>query len=145
MKTIEVVSFVLLSALLGCSSTTSPGKPFTACTIGSLTGTWRVTYVETDGNCGKVADETVVLSSAATPGAPGTPACTIAANQVSPDHCRIDLDFTCTLNGAPGTQRWIGATRQVSATELSSSLTLTVTSPSLGSCRSTYAVDWTQQ
>lgn len=145
MRTTAAGSIVLLSALVGCSSSSSSGKPFTACTIGSLTGTWRVTYVETDGTCGKVADETVVLSSAATPGAPGTPSCTIAANQISPDRCRIDLDFTCTLNGVAGTQRWIGATHQLSATELSSSMTLTLTSPSLGSCRSTYAVDWTKQ
>jgi hypothetical protein len=144
MKSIGVGLFVLSTGLVACSSSSS-SKPFTACTIGSLTGTWRVTYVETNGTCGKVADETVVLSATTTPGAPGMPTCMIAAADISADHCRIDLDFTCPLNGAPGSQRWIGATHQVSATELTSSLTLTVTSPTLGACRSTYAVDWTQQ
>lgn len=143
MKNIGMGLFALFTGLLGCSSSSS--EPFTACTIGSLTGTWRVTYVETDGNCGKLADETVVMSAAASPGAPGTPSCTFAANEISADHCRADLDFTCPLTGVAGTQRWVGATRQVSAGELSGSMTLTVTSPSLGPCRSTYAVDWTRQ
>ncbi len=127
---------------MACSSS-SESQPFTACAIGSLTGTWRLTYVETDGTCGKISAETVVLA----PGKqePGASACTYAAAQISPDHCRMDMDFTCPLNGVAGTQRWVGATHQVSATELTSSMTASISSPSLGTCRSTYSVDWTQQ
>ena len=138
----KVLLAMTAGAVLGCSSSSS-GKPFTACTIGSLTGTWHVTYVETDGTCGKLAAETVVF----TPGksGSGSDTCTFDAQQISADHCRMDLDFTCPLTGAPGTQRWIGATHQVSATELTSSMTLSVASSTLGSCRSTYTLDWTQQ
>lgn len=141
MRTSGVGSLLVIASAVGCSSSTN--QPFTDCKIGSLTGTWRVTYVETDGNCGKVAAETVVLSASSK--SPGAATCTIAAQEVSSDHCRIDLDFTCPLSGAPGTQHWVGVTHQVSATELTSSMTLSAMSPSLGSCRSTYTLDWVQQ
>lgn len=114
--------------------------------MGSLTGTWRVTYVETDGTCGKVADETVVITSGKSGATqPASTGCTYAADEISADRCRADLDFTCPLTGVAGTQRWIGATHQISATELTSSMTLTVTTPNRGTCRSTYTLDWTQQ
>lgn len=134
---------VIAVLLVGCSSSSS-SPPFKDCAIGALTGTWHVTYVETDGNCGPLNAETVVISSKPTMGGSAA-ACTFAASDISADRCTLDSDFTCPLNGGvAGSQRWIGTTHQIAAGEMSSTWTLSLSSPSLGSCRSTYAVDWTK-
>jgi hypothetical protein len=128
--------------LVACSSSTTE-PPFAGpCHIGELTGTWHVTYAETDGNCGPVPAETVVLSASMTASAMG-PKCTINADQVSADKCRLDSDFTCPLNGAVGTQRWVGATHQTGPGSLSSSWTVSTTGAVV--CRSTYTLTWVQQ
>jgi hypothetical protein len=125
----------------GCSSSNS-SEPFTACTIGELRGTWRVTYAETDGTCGKVPSETVVLMPGNTKAAS---ACTFATDRISPDRCRLDLDFTCPLTApTSGSQHWVGALRQTSPTNLSGSMTLQVTTGAV-TCRSTYDIDYSQQ
>ena len=123
--------------LAGCSS--SDPAPFT-CAMGELRGTWRAVYMQTNGNCGKVADETIVLS-ASTAGEASQ--CTYAAQQVSADKCRIDLDYTCPLTGQPGTQRWVGAMHHAAAGTVTGSMT--VSAAGSATCRSTYDVTWTKQ
>ena len=59
------------------------GDPFT-CAIGSLTGTWRTHYVQTDGTCGAIPDETTILGGSGSGGA------TYTQQQISADHCRED-------------------------------------------------------
>lgn len=121
--------------LVACSS---DDEPFKDCALGELTGTWRVTYDETNGSCGRLSDETVVLK----PGEASS-ACKYDSQAISADKCRIDLDFTCPL--APqGSQRWIGALRHVAADRIEGSMTLQGTDGRLV-CRSTYDVTWTRQ
>lgn len=118
--------------------------PFT-CSIGSLSGTWRVTYRETNGTCGPVADELLVEpdADAASPDAGADP-CTYAARRIAADRCRYDFDFTCPLNGVKGTQRWVGTLRQTSATTLEGPWTLQGIAPD-AACRSSYDVIWSQE
>lgn len=125
--------------LLGCSSSTD-GDGF-KCAIGDLTGTWRVTYAETNGSCGRINDETVVFTPSKA-GA-GAAACTTAAADVAADKCSVQQDFTCPLSGVAGTQHWVGVVRQTGEGTLGGSLTLSVTG-SLA-CRSTYDVRFTKQ
>lgn len=125
----------------GCSSSTNGDATF-ACAFGELSGTWRVHYEETNGNCGTIADETVVLGAAPDPAAGS---CTRAADVISQDKCRADEDFTCPTGDNRGTQHWIGTLHHTAADRVSGSLTVQVNHPSLGVCRSTYDVIWTRQ
>lgn len=132
----------LVTLLVGCSS--SGAEPFYGpCTIGELTGTWRVHYTETDGTCGKLADETMVMSAASK--TPQTSQCTYAASQVSQDKCRIDMDFTCPLTGIPGTQHWAGLYKQTGDGLLQGTFTAQASSPTAGTCRSTYSITMQRQ
>ena len=151
--------FPCLIAACSCSSSTSgagatddhrasqpPPAPFT-CALGSLMGSWRIVYVESDGTCGRVADEVATVPTEDAPDAgasadAGVAACTYAARAISADKCSIDLDFTCPLNGLMGTQHWSGTLHQTSATTLGGSLGLQVSGATSGPCRSTYSVRW---
>jgi hypothetical protein len=147
MKNIGVGSFVLLTGLLACSSPSS-SRPFTACAIGELHGTWRVSYAEQpNGNCGPIPDETAVIETTAQAMAAQMMAvkggCSFQAETISDDKCRLDTSFTCPLK-APyqGSSQWAGYLRQTSATTLEGPLTLDVAG-SAGACRSTYDVTYT--
>ena len=133
-----VCAFALVAVVVGCSSSS---ETFTDCKIGELRGTWRVSYTQTNGSCGPVADETAVL----TPGKddPAVAQCTAVSNQISPDKCRMETDSTCPLTGENATQRWVGVMRQTGPGSLAGSMTLTVQGSV--ACRSTYDVNWTQQ
>lgn len=133
-------AIVTLAVALGACSSSSDDKPF-ACALGELRGTWRIAYVETDGTCGALADETVVLSDGAAAQSAST--CTTTTSEISADKCRLDTDTTCPLTGATGAQRWIGSLRHVADGRLSGSMTVQVTGAS--TCRSTYDVTWTRQ
>lgn len=138
MKKIAVGALILL----GCSSSTESATPAFQCKIGELDGTWRVTYAETDGNCGQLAAETVVLKPGAT--SSSAAACQTAAQDISADKCRIDLDYTCPLATGSGSQHWAGAMHQTAETKLEGSLTVQANGSGLN-CRSTYDVTWQRQ
>jgi hypothetical protein len=136
-------TYLLALALLGCdpdASETQPEEPGFACAIDALTGTWRVTYSEQDGDCGPVASETVSLGG--TGGDAG--GCKTTKAAVSADRCSREFDFTCPTTDGEGSQRWTGITRQVSARRLESDATAQLQHPELGVCRSTYTMVWTR-
>lgn len=128
--------------LLACSddadSAPTPGEDF-SCAIGSLTGTWRVTYTEVDGTCGAIAAETVNFSAT---GSNGSDPCTYHAQKVSGDKCRLDFDYTCPTTDGKGSTRWTGVTKQTGTEKLESDATVQGTHPSAGTCRSTYTMVW---
>lgn len=102
-----------------------------------MRGTWRLVYVETDGNCGPVNDE--IFSAGST----SDSKCTTHSSSTSVDGCRADSDFTCpTLDGA-GAQRWTGYLEIDSQTQASGVFAAQVTHAS-GACRSTYDVTATK-
>lgn len=145
---VGVLSVVLTAA---CSSTATgtastpppPEPPFTACAIGQLRGTWRITHVQTNGTCGVISDETVVLAAPVDAGADaGPPPCVYASNVVSEDKCRIDLDYTCRARtDKQGSAHWVGVLHHTWHTDLNGTFTLQITEPAYA-CRSTYAVHW---
>jgi hypothetical protein len=115
--------------LSGCGG----GSSSFQCSIGSLTGTWRLHYDQTNGTCGTIADETFII------GALGSGAgCTSQAQTISSDHCRLDTAFTCPTTDSLGTQAWVISLTQNSPTQLGGSGTVQVNHPTLGTCRSTY-------
>lgn len=140
MRTGAAAFLIVLS--VACSSSNDGDAPPVTCKLGELDGTWQVTYVEKDGTCGKIADETVVLSPGAAADAQSK--CTYNAQSVSPDKCRIDLDYTCPLATGAGSQHWVGALRHVADARVLGSMSVQVV---LGgqTCRSTYDVTWTRQ
>lgn len=109
----RIVMMIGLLALASCGG----GSDFT-CSVGSLTGTWRFKYQETNGTCGALQDETIILGTTTAPSG-----CTTSADLVSADHCRLDTSFTCPIISATvtGTQTWTETFSQVSAGELSGS------------------------
>ncbi len=138
---IGVTLIIAIVGLAGCSSSNHGDENFT-CAFGELSGTWRVHYEETNGNCGAIADETVVLGTAPDPAAAS---CTRAADVISQDKCRADEDFTCPTADSRGTQHWIGTLHHTASDRVSGSLTVQVNHPAFGLCRSTYDVIWTRQ
>lgn len=125
--------------LLGCSSSSSADDG-PKCNIGQLTGAWRITYLETDGACGAITEQTVTMSSQP-PGGGGT--CMFAKNEVSADKCTTAQAFTCPIAGSTGNQQWTGTMKTVEETKLQGTYTLQVTGAA--PCRSTYTITWTKQ
>lgn len=131
--------FVALAvAVIGCSSAESDKDSSFTCAMGSLTGTWRTHYTETNGDCGPIPDETNVFN-------PGKfdPACTVRTNKFSADKCRWDADWSCPTTDKQGTQAWVMVTRQTGSDKLESSATVTLSHPT-GVCRSTYTMSTTR-
>jgi hypothetical protein len=104
------------------------------CAIGELTGTWRFSYDEQNGNCGPIADETAVFD----PGAPT--GCDENYSEVSADSCRLDLDFECPLADGQGSQQWVMVVEQTADDRLDGTATVQVSHPTIGTCRSTYDI-----
>ncbi len=127
---------ILLAALsTGCE------EEFTDCQLGLLRGTWRIQFQEVDGNCGAIADDTIVLNPEAEP----SPNCTFHSDMISADRCRSDTDFTCEevndLGEVTLSQRWTGVLEHVDIDTLSG--TVTIRSETFGgSCQSTYNVTY---
>jgi hypothetical protein len=139
----RLIGSLLAAGIVACSSSSerTTEEPAFSCAIGELRGTWRISYEETDGNCGPVADETAILNPDADPPDTG---CTMHSELVSDDKCRMDMDFTCPLaGGVNGEQRWTGTVRHTEDGILSGSMTIQASGSV--SCRSTYAVTWTRQ
>lgn len=134
LKSFFVVPFAVV---LGCSSGPDDAEePFTDCAIGELTGAWRFRYAETDGNCGALADETVILEPDGDP----PDGCDLESVEISDDQCRMDQAFSCPLNDGQGEQSWVLVLKQMASEHLEGSGTLQASHPILGSCRSTYDI-----
>jgi hypothetical protein len=131
MKTMIPISLLLALAVIGCGG----DEPFT-CALGNLTGTWRVHYVETDGNCGPVPDATVMMDSES--------GCTVESQQVSADKCRKDSTVTCPTTDGLGTTTNVTVLTQVAADRIEGTTTVQLDHWTLGSCRSTYDVTVTR-
>lgn len=127
--------------LVACSSESDDAAPAVTCSIGELRGTWRVSYVETDGNCGQIPDEMAVFSENSQ-GAPSS--CQVDVFDVAADKCRVDMNFTCPLNGVSGSQQWAGVLKQTADDKIEGTMTAQVDGAT-ADCRSTYAVTWTRQ
>jgi hypothetical protein len=138
-----VVTLSVGLMLASCGGGSSGGAPAPApftCAIGELTGAWLVHYVETNGNCGPLNDETVLA------GVPQTSSgCTVQSQQISTDKCTLDIQATCPTTDGLGTQTWVDALHQVSSTKLTGTGTVQVNHPTLGICRSTYNITITQK
>jgi hypothetical protein len=135
-----------LTGLLACSALTAAcgasdeEDSFTDCALGELTGTWRFRYAETDGNCGPLPDETAVFD----PSAPLPAGCTRHSTAVAANKCRMDLAWECPTTDRAGTQAWVLVVHQKSHTKLEGTATVQVVHPTLGTCRSTYALTITK-
>lgn len=140
MKTVLMVcSLAVCAACGGSDSDGAAAPPQFECAIGQLTGTWRAQYVETNGTCGPIADETFI---AGVPDPSGQ--CTVTTSQVSSDRCRIDIAFNCPTTDGQGTVAWVVVLRQTSQTQLSGTGTVQVNHAVLGTCRSTYDITVTR-
>jgi len=128
----KLVLFVLLALALGCGD-------FDDCKIGELTGTWRINYKHLNGNCGRMADETVIMGSSS-----GSTKCTIHHKKISADRCTLETSFTCPTTDAMGSSRWVIITKHVDHDRMEGTGTVQVTHSQLGSCRSTYDMVWEQ-
>ena len=127
--------------VLGCSSSsTSSADEGPKCNIGQLTGAWHIIYLETDGMCGPITEQTVMMNGQP-PG--GGDVCKFTKNSVSADKCSTVQEFTCPLASNTGNQQWTGTMRTVDETKLQGSYTLQVSGSA--TCRSTYAITWTKQ
>jgi hypothetical protein len=131
---------VLVLGAVGCAAE-SEDEAF-ACELGELTGTWRISYQETNGSCGRIADTTLVISESLVEEA--EEACTYASSAISPDRCRIDQDYTCVTGDGRGSERWVGTMRHSARDTVSGSMTLQLDHAEVF-CRSTYAITWTRQ
>jgi len=112
----------------GCGSDSGS----TDCALGQLTGTWRVSYSQINGNCGSIPDETVNTSA---PGGGAT--CTIAVRTISPDKCHFESDFTCPTTDSAGIVHWVLVMDQVASDLIEGTGTAQLQHP-VGTCRSTY-------
>jgi hypothetical protein len=130
----------LLGALAGvllavaCGGGDNEDEDFT-CALGELAGTWRLHYVETDGTCGPIEDQSGIFN----PGEPA-PGCTLDSRIISADKCRLDTAFTCPLADGLAFQGWTIVLTQVASGRLSGTGTAELNHPSAGSCRSTYDI-----
>jgi hypothetical protein len=129
-------------AVVGCSGA---DEPFRDCNMDSLSGTWRVSYRQTNGDCGPISDETVNISAASSGSSSSSGGgCRTLAYGISPNKCRVEQSFTCPTNDNRGTQSWTMVSQQTSPTSVSGTATVQLTHSTLGSCRSTYAMTWTR-
>jgi hypothetical protein len=126
-------------ANVGCSGA---DEPFRDCNLDTLSGTWRISYRETNGDCGPIPDETVNLASAGSGSAAST--CSTQAYGISPNKCRVEQAFTCATTDGAGTTAWTMVVQQMSPTSVSGTATAQLTHRTLGTCRSTYAMTWTR-
>lgn len=142
MRRFAIVGSMVVAS--GCSGATTPEPPTTfECQLGELTGTWRLKYTETNGSCGRLPDETVVLGAQGPDS--GTSDCTLAAGTISADKCRLDQDFTCPSgDGLNGKVRWVGVTKHVAKDRLESDMTISIREHPKISCQSTYTITWTR-
>lgn len=128
--------------LIGCSASEAGPTPsgFECQLGGGLPGTWRVSYVETNGTCGALPDE-VYIGPGYIGGADG---CTRDQVVRSDDGCTLDTSFTCSTTDSLGTSDWVVSVEQVSSGRVTGIMNLQLTHPD-ASCRSTYDVEMVRQ
>lgn len=145
--TLVLAAATVFGAATACGGSSSSGAAapppasFT-CNIGNLSGAWRAHYVETNGTCGSISDETVIAGSPAP-----SSNCTVQTAQVSSDRCKAEWAFTCPTTDGQGTVSWVVVLDQVSDSELKGSGTVQATDPALpppDTCRSTYDITVTK-
>jgi hypothetical protein len=134
MKNALAVTVLLLTAA-ACGS--SDDDNFT-CVLGELTGTWRVHYDETNGSCGPLEDETGIFGLEVPPG------CDVQSRSISDDKCGADMAWACPTTDDLGTQQWVMVVEHTKQDRLSGTGTMQLVHPSLGTCRSTYAITITR-
>lgn len=106
------------------------------CALGELTGTWRAQYAETNGSCGPIENETWILD----PGAELPSGCEVLHQAISDDRCRADMAWICPTVDNLGTQEWVTVLEHVRPTRIAGTGTVQLVHPSVGACRSTYAI-----
>ncbi len=107
-----------------------PGVDFT-CTLDSEQGSWLVSYVARDGNCGELPDQLVNLATNMVPPPPSV--CTSNSN-VSPDACSYQADANCAIDQFSVTQSM--ALRQVEPDTIEGIMDMTI----VGFCSGSYRV-----
>jgi hypothetical protein len=107
MKTAALVGVVL--SLAGCSSRDDEPEP---CSMLHRDGAYLQSYDERPGGtCGAVTDQVVVIDRNSLNTLP--PGCAFDANdRVSKDECQLTRNYTCPLDGAPGTVSVIAVTKE---------------------------------
>jgi hypothetical protein len=130
--------FALIASPLGCSSF---DDTFTDCNLGTVTGTWRIHYAETSGNCGPLADETVMYNGNVTP---TSAECGAFSSTSSPDQCRMRGTSECPTADELGVQKWNWGLTQTAADQIEGSGTVQVSGTTDGDCESTYDVTITK-
>lgn len=127
----------LLLTLLTLSACGSDSEPFENCTLGELTGAWRISYSEDDGTCGPLADETIVFDGS------GGEGCEVLSFEVSEDQCEGALHTFCT-DGSTFEQDNVLVLTQTGEDTIEGTFAVMYADSSF-SCRSTYDVDMRQQ
>ncbi len=133
----RMLASVAVLALLGCGG---PGF----CSLPSLNGVWQIAFRQTNGNCGDLRPQTVDGGSG-TGNFAGVGNCVFSLDSTSANKCHRDYAYSCTSLSLtiPGTIYVTGASDQVSATEVTSSETVSSISWG-GQCTSTYTVTATR-
>ena len=145
MNVLFVVLRILLPAALlagGVAGCSGAAEPFRDCHMDSLSGTWRVAYRETNGNCGAISDEMVNTSAAASGSTASS--CRSLSYGISSNKCRVEQSFTCPTTGGGGTQAWTLVNQQMSPTAISGTGTVQISDSVYGACRSTYELTWSK-
>jgi hypothetical protein len=138
-RALRVSAIIAAAAVVGCCGA---DEPFRDCSLDKLSGSWRISYRETNGNCGPISDETVNFSNSGAGQA--TSSCTTQAYSIATNKCRVDEAFTCPTTDGKGSQAWTVVVQQTSAAGASGTATVQLTHPTYGTCRSTYALTWTK-
>ncbi len=111
------------------------------CGLGEITGTWRTSVHEINGTCGAIADDTTNFS------APMDDNCQTHSSAVSPDLCRMDIDYTCPVTdartGDMGTVHWTQVRHHVEERRIEGTGTVRVVVAGR-SCQSTYDITLTK-
>lgn len=126
---------MLALAVIGCAGEDDAGVP-TECDRDDRRGTYLVQYTQTDGDCGPLPDELIILPPSA-----DNPAVTDCEfdERWSKGNCRVDTEASC-FDGS----RLVGYSEQVDSNAGVLRGKATVTGPD-NRCRSTYEIEWTRE
>src|SRR5687768_6233258 len=115
--------FALITFSLGCDSF---DDAFRDCNISTITGTWRIQYTETSGDCGPLSDETMTYSGGVSAIAAE---CSTTASMSSDDVCRAQGTSDCPTADDLGVQHWTWSLKQTAADQVEGSGAVQVTHP----------------
>lgn len=114
------------------------------CSLGELTGTWRVVYTRKDGDCGPLPADTLAADGI-NKTKPSEDPCSYKLRRISSDRCRFDFDYTCPSDDAKGSARFVGVTKQTEEGKLESDMTIQLDHPDPDLvCQGTYGAVWTK-